>query len=275
MDHPLCMTDPQKVTIPRLAQKVGVERREGKESRTDWMVVKRSFARTALAHRICTGISQRRLDFLSAELASRWMAQQGSQLRERRGHERLRAEDGGPAQSRCHHRRERPYFRHALVRHFGEQYAVSVRLCTETDTPHAGHRPCAALILDEPQPRTDSPLAVPCGPDASETPHPCSPAARGVSSSQQIPNLHHVHVCTLSDAGNRLPGSVRADHHRGQLPACQVNRGLRLTQCHSRRLQVVLLACHSGHRASGHAGPIRWACSSKRQGVAAWQARRW
>lgn len=78
------------------------ERREPEESRTGWMVVKRSFARTALSHRICTGISQPRLGFLSAELASPWMAQQGSRLRERRGHERLRAEGGGPAQSRCH-----------------------------------------------------------------------------------------------------------------------------------------------------------------------------
>lgn len=54
------------------------ERREREESRTDWMVVKRSFARTALSHRICTGIPQRRLGFLRAELASPWMAQQDS-----------------------------------------------------------------------------------------------------------------------------------------------------------------------------------------------------
>ncbi len=50
-----------------------------------WMVVKQSFARTAVSHRICTGISQCRLGFPSAELASRWMAEQDSRLRERRG----------------------------------------------------------------------------------------------------------------------------------------------------------------------------------------------
>ncbi|MFE9967199.1 transposase family protein [Streptomyces sp. NPDC005525] len=58
--------------------------------------MKRSLARTALSHRICTGISRRRLGVLIAELAPGWMAQQDSRLRERRGHERLRAEGGGP-----------------------------------------------------------------------------------------------------------------------------------------------------------------------------------
>lgn len=53
-------------------------------------------ARTALSHRICTGVSRRRLGALIAELASPWIAQQDSRLRERRGHERLRAEGGGP-----------------------------------------------------------------------------------------------------------------------------------------------------------------------------------
>ncbi|MFB7577333.1 transposase family protein [Streptomyces sp. NPDC056165] len=61
------------------------------------MVVKRSLARTALSHRICTGISRRRLGALIAELASPWMAREESRLGERRGHERLRAEGGGPS----------------------------------------------------------------------------------------------------------------------------------------------------------------------------------
>ena len=55
-----------------------------------------TLARTALSHRICTGIPRRRLGALIAELASPWLAQQDSRLRERRGHERLRAEGGGP-----------------------------------------------------------------------------------------------------------------------------------------------------------------------------------
>ncbi|MGW0632578.1 hypothetical protein ACWD27_40480, partial [Streptomyces sp. NPDC002758] len=42
--------------------------REREESRTGWVVVKRSLARTALSHRICTGISRRRLGALIAEL---------------------------------------------------------------------------------------------------------------------------------------------------------------------------------------------------------------
>lgn len=61
------------------------------------MVVKRSLARTALSHRICTGISRRRLGALIAELAGPWMAREESRLGERRGHERLRAEGGGPS----------------------------------------------------------------------------------------------------------------------------------------------------------------------------------
>ncbi|MFJ3187301.1 transposase family protein [Streptomyces halstedii] len=53
-------------------------------------------ARTALSHRICTGIPRKQLGSLIAELAVPWMARQDSRLRERRGHDRLRAEGGGP-----------------------------------------------------------------------------------------------------------------------------------------------------------------------------------
>ncbi|MFG2231306.1 transposase family protein [Streptomyces sp. NPDC048723] len=53
-------------------------------------------ARAALSHRICTGISRRRLGALIVELAGPWMAREDSRLRERRGRERLRAEGGGP-----------------------------------------------------------------------------------------------------------------------------------------------------------------------------------
>lgn len=55
-----------------------------------------NFARTAFSHRICTGISRAQLGKLVAELSGPWMARQESRLRERRGHERLRAEGGGP-----------------------------------------------------------------------------------------------------------------------------------------------------------------------------------
>ncbi|MGW8877642.1 transposase family protein [Streptomyces mirabilis] len=61
------------------------------------MVVKRSLTRTALSHRICTGISRRRLGSLIAELAGPWMAREESRLGAQRGHERLRAEGGGPS----------------------------------------------------------------------------------------------------------------------------------------------------------------------------------
>ena len=54
------------------------------------------WARTALSHRICTGISRRRLAKLIAELADPWTAQQESRLRERRGRDRLRAAGAGP-----------------------------------------------------------------------------------------------------------------------------------------------------------------------------------
>ncbi|MFD7278623.1 transposase family protein [Streptomyces sp. NPDC059862] len=55
-----------------------------------------ALARTALSHRICTGISRCRLGALIVELAPGWMARENSRLREHRGHERLRAEGGGP-----------------------------------------------------------------------------------------------------------------------------------------------------------------------------------
>ena len=58
--------------------------------------MKASWARTALSHRICTGIPRKRLGKLIAELAEPWQAQQESRLRERRGHERLRAAGAGP-----------------------------------------------------------------------------------------------------------------------------------------------------------------------------------
>ncbi|WP_203184119.1 transposase family protein [Streptomyces pratensis] len=53
-------------------------------------------ARTALSHRLCTGIPRKQLGSLIAELAVPWMARQDSRLRERRGHDRLRADGGGP-----------------------------------------------------------------------------------------------------------------------------------------------------------------------------------
>jgi len=58
--------------------------------------VKSRWARAALSHRICTGISRQRLGKLTEELADPWAAQQESRLRERRGHARLRAEGAGP-----------------------------------------------------------------------------------------------------------------------------------------------------------------------------------
>jgi hypothetical protein len=53
-------------------------------------------ARTALSHRIWTGIRRRRLGKLVAELAGPWQAAGEDRLRERRGHERLRAAGAGP-----------------------------------------------------------------------------------------------------------------------------------------------------------------------------------
>lgn len=60
------------------------------------MIVMSGGARTALSHRICTGIPRRRLGKLIAELAGPWVAGQESQLRERRGHDRQRAAGAGP-----------------------------------------------------------------------------------------------------------------------------------------------------------------------------------
>ena len=53
-------------------------------------------ARTALSHRIWTGIRRRRLGKLVAELAGPWQAAGEGRLRERRGHERQRAAGAGP-----------------------------------------------------------------------------------------------------------------------------------------------------------------------------------
>jgi hypothetical protein len=60
------------------------------------VIVTSRWARTALSHRICTGIPHRRLAKLIAELADPWTAQQESRLRQRRGHDRLRAAGAGP-----------------------------------------------------------------------------------------------------------------------------------------------------------------------------------
>jgi hypothetical protein len=49
-----------------------------------------------LSHRICTGLPRRRLGKLIEELAGAWTAQQEGRLRERRGHDRLRAAGAGP-----------------------------------------------------------------------------------------------------------------------------------------------------------------------------------
>jgi len=54
------------------------------------------WARAALSHRICTGISRRRLGGLIAELAGPWQAQQETRLRDRRGRGRQRAAGAGP-----------------------------------------------------------------------------------------------------------------------------------------------------------------------------------
>ena len=53
-------------------------------------------ARTALSHRIWTGIRRRRLGKLIEELAGPWQAAGEDRLRERRGHERQRAAGAGP-----------------------------------------------------------------------------------------------------------------------------------------------------------------------------------
>lgn len=58
--------------------------------------VSSGWARTALSHRIFTGIPRRRLAKLIVELAAPWTGQQESRLRQRRGRDRLRAEGAGP-----------------------------------------------------------------------------------------------------------------------------------------------------------------------------------
>src|SRR5438046_1945760 len=60
------------------------------------MIVTSRLARTALSHRIFTGISHRKLGALITELAQPWAAQQESRLRQRRGHDRRRAPGAGP-----------------------------------------------------------------------------------------------------------------------------------------------------------------------------------
>ena len=54
------------------------------------------WARTALSHRILTGLRRRRLAKLIEELAGPWMAAEEDRLRARRGHERKRAAGAGP-----------------------------------------------------------------------------------------------------------------------------------------------------------------------------------
>ena len=54
------------------------------------------WARTALSHRIFTGIRRRTLGKLIAELSGPWMKAAEDRLRERRGHERERAPGAGP-----------------------------------------------------------------------------------------------------------------------------------------------------------------------------------
>jgi hypothetical protein len=60
------------------------------------VVVTQYLGRTALSKRIFTGLQARRLGRLIAGLAGAWMAAEESRLRERRGHERLRAPGAGP-----------------------------------------------------------------------------------------------------------------------------------------------------------------------------------
>jgi hypothetical protein len=55
-----------------------------------------------LSHRICTGISRRKLGKLIEELAPPWLAQQESRLRDRRGRDRLRAQGAGPDRETCY-----------------------------------------------------------------------------------------------------------------------------------------------------------------------------
>ena len=54
------------------------------------------WARTALSHRICTGLRRRTLARLIDELSGPWMKAGEDRLRGRRGHERKRAAGAGP-----------------------------------------------------------------------------------------------------------------------------------------------------------------------------------
>ena len=58
--------------------------------------VSSKWARTALSHRIWTGVRRRTLGKLVEELAVPWQAAEEGRLRGRRGHERLRAAGAGP-----------------------------------------------------------------------------------------------------------------------------------------------------------------------------------
>jgi hypothetical protein len=60
------------------------------------VVVTQYLGRTALSHRILTGLPRRRLGALIAGLAQAWMASEEGRLHERRGHGRLRAPGAGP-----------------------------------------------------------------------------------------------------------------------------------------------------------------------------------
>jgi DDE superfamily endonuclease/Helix-turn-helix of DDE superfamily endonuclease len=58
--------------------------------------VSSGWARAALGKRIFTGLQPRRLGRLIADLAGAWTAAEESRLRERRGHDRMRAPGAGP-----------------------------------------------------------------------------------------------------------------------------------------------------------------------------------
>jgi DDE superfamily endonuclease/Helix-turn-helix of DDE superfamily endonuclease len=60
------------------------------------VVVTQNLGRTALSKRIFTGLPPRRLGRLIADLAGAWTAAEEARLRERRGHERMRAPGAGP-----------------------------------------------------------------------------------------------------------------------------------------------------------------------------------
>jgi DDE superfamily endonuclease/Helix-turn-helix of DDE superfamily endonuclease len=60
------------------------------------VVVLQLLSRTALSHRICTGISRKHLGRLIAELAGLWTTAEEGRLHDRRGHSRLRAPGAGP-----------------------------------------------------------------------------------------------------------------------------------------------------------------------------------